>query len=1767
MESLKDIIDVPDVKTVIQLSDIYDQDLKIKLAEDFILTSEVYSNLKVIVEMIENAKGAGVFLEGNFGSGKSHFLTIISLLFNNREAWQPLLTQEPDLVRIYEILSSKNYLTVDVSLVEHSSRTHLEDIISKSIIEAYHREYNHPLFDEGEALPDRKEFYGRLEEKLHVNRTSGLILLIDELSEFLRSKPESRSFNEDIRFLQYLGEKAPSYPIWIVATLQESIEDTGQTTQEAFNKIKDRYPFRLFLTGTHIEQLIAKRLIKIKPDQLERVSELYSALKTYFPHLPIGEEQFLSLYPVHPATISFLDNLKPLFSQHRGVVDFIHYQLKGDSGRNIAGMLHLPCDHLLTPERIFDHFRVRIKERVELNPFNEVVYKYYEDEMGNIFDNETDLNLAFRILKVLILIAISPVKKKRTVKDIAEMLLYRITELESSINYQYIRDILERLYQEGAYISMDKGKKPLEDHFYINLEADISLLVKRSAEYLVGSFFEDDVRLFTRLKELLDDPRLPLKEYSVSEKTMVKFLWQSTPREGIFLLDQVDGLTHKRLDEIMLELQETEADFAVIAGTTHRLAKQRSHLEEVILPHLKEKNAFFILFWLPQVPEVDVLKETLALLLLLEKYKEDFTERGGEIKNFIEGLLSNEKRLIKEKFLEAYHNGTLFSILSGEENIQESLKFKILQDLLSYLGEGMLEARYPGHTDISPYTSFATRDQLQEVVEDLLKKGDIVIKKGSRHSLKRIVEGFLLPMKVAKSTSNGFKMVVDPSKNILVERFMELVSRTSGDGRPSLEDIYRKLRKGDLGLSRIQFELLCLALIFTGHIIPYSRGRRKPPDEISIYNLKKIDEVSKGEILSREFQKELASLPFIPKRHKNRELNFLTQKELWEELAEIKVDKIREIQNLEEKINRASEYKALRSFDLAEFRKNLEDLRRLFDEVKTSYPPREGMERFLSESRNHPFIKKSFSRFEAAKGFFMEDLERYLFIYGYINHPDLLIPEGKEYETINLQLTDIKGHLKSNAPYLEEGYMENLGRLFNTFLQGYVLQYQKEHQRTTSPEVLHTYTRVKDSLRHKILSGFSMIEYISVRNDRVKVERMLAEVSSTRCSGLSMEILHRKPICECNFNLGDRSELPGIHSVESIIDQGIIEYLSALKEGKNRERIISYTAGLKEVGKTRTADKINRLLDFDISRLSNKPGDSLKELGNILDSKVIKAINDAFSGKVIVVPRDIDEFYENTVERSFPKDRLLDIFREWLQGGETLKEETYVKVVSSKRGALRPQAHPTSYHTLSEIVRERYPELTGLYKGLGERELNLVLFLSLWGKNHEIEEKRLLPFIGKILKREAGNMGEIRKEISSNYELLSRAAEYVMANKEEDADNLIEDAESLLKEKGVDKALFDFIGKRVSSLDYLNIIEREEVFSYPMMQAFEHLIKRVEGDPSKIQKKVIEETLSRQRETGGSKRLKKESLFQTLRHLISMETSLMNLPNMLREDGDFLFWEDSYLSSLWGVFYDYHYTYHSLNQLGLLDEINLYKKKKTLEDISMRWGKVFGDFWLQRGEDIEKKERKRGKRPLCMMDIPDTLFKRFKGALGKDKGYFILLDGMRWDLWEYIKENTFITKSLNYRILEEIPLWALLPTTTEVQIGSLLASTEKYDMVAEGKTSYANIRESGASLADAYDEIELENDIKIVKFGFIDNKVHQSRDDLITLFREISLNIEVSVKSYMDRIPKGSLIFLFSDHGFVENLKFKGGKDEPRYLHGGATPWEVIVPMVVILKI
>ncbi|MBW2127573.1 MAG: hypothetical protein JRH08_18460, partial [Deltaproteobacteria bacterium] len=454
-----DLVEVPEIRTVVQLKDLEDQHLRQMICDSFVVTAEVARALRAVFTSISKGQGKGVFIKGHFGSGKSHFLSMLYLLLTEPVSWQGIVSQEPGLSDLAQALSSRQYVVVNISLVQYRSSEFLEDIVLKSITASTDIKL--------EASEGRKEAFEKIRHYVVQSNFSGMVLLIDELSEFLRSKPNARLYNEDIRFLQFLGEEAASFPLWIVASLQEWIEETGEISQDTFNKIKDRYPLRLSLGRAHIEELVSHRLIRKRPGAEDKIREIFTQVRSAFPTFPVTEERFLSLYPIHPATCSLLDRLKPLFSEHRGVVDFIHFRLRGDPERNIPCSLEWPAHQLIGPEAIFDHFLERIKERVDTQIYVERVYGYFEMEIPELLKDEEQQRVAYSLIKLLVLFAISPVKFRYTVRHIAEMVLFQITSLDAQINYQFIHDILEKLHREGSYIGVDERPDPLENHYFI----------------------------------------------------------------------------------------------------------------------------------------------------------------------------------------------------------------------------------------------------------------------------------------------------------------------------------------------------------------------------------------------------------------------------------------------------------------------------------------------------------------------------------------------------------------------------------------------------------------------------------------------------------------------------------------------------------------------------------------------------------------------------------------------------------------------------------------------------------------------------------------------------------------------------------------------------------------------------------------------------------------------------------------------------------------------------------------------------------------------------------------------------------------------------------------------------------------------------------------------------------------------------------------------------------------------------------------------------
>jgi len=99
-------------------------------------------------------------------------------------------------------------------------------------------------------LISREDFYLIIQQSLQGHFPGGVLLLIDEVSEFLRSRSEIDVNSEDIRFLQFLGEWNLPLNCWTALSMQEDIEEISRASEAALNKIRDRFNNRIYLSTT-----------------------------------------------------------------------------------------------------------------------------------------------------------------------------------------------------------------------------------------------------------------------------------------------------------------------------------------------------------------------------------------------------------------------------------------------------------------------------------------------------------------------------------------------------------------------------------------------------------------------------------------------------------------------------------------------------------------------------------------------------------------------------------------------------------------------------------------------------------------------------------------------------------------------------------------------------------------------------------------------------------------------------------------------------------------------------------------------------------------------------------------------------------------------------------------------------------------------------------------------------------------------------------------------------------------------------------------------------------------------------------------------------------------------------------------------------------------------------------------------------------------------------------------------------------------------------
>jgi hypothetical protein len=178
--------------------------------------------------------------------------------------------------------------------------------------------------------------------------------------------------------------------------------------------------------------------------------------------------------------------------------------------------------------------------------------------------------------------------------------------------------------------------------------------------------------------------------------------------------------------------------------------------------------------------------------------------------------------------------------------------------------------------------------------------------------------------------------------------------------------------------------------------------------------------------------------------------------------------------------------------------------------------------------------------------------------------------------------------------------------------------------------------------------------------------------------------------------------------------------------------------------------------------------------------------------------------------------------------------------------------------------------------------------------------------------------------------------------------------------------------------------------------------------------------------------------------------------------------------------------------------------------------------------------------------------------------YVFCVDGMRADVLGAVLEE-LVRAGVACRVAERRVAWAAAPTITAAQFEALDAVGFRGEVLRWDRGAAEALATDPRRLLQELDWATGRGDGCLVKWDFVDAKLHATREDYASLLAELRVQVRRRLAPVFRALQPGARVVLCADHGFREAEAWSPEVAEaPRYLHGGESPDEVLAPWLVL---
>jgi hypothetical protein len=299
----RDIIQFDPIEAITQLRWADDQQHAGRLVQTYVISAhmaDVLANVVIPQLQIDQPHDhKGILIVGNYGTGKSHLMAVISALAEYRGLADRLTN---DSVRQAAAAIAGRFRVIRTEVTsERSLRDSLLEEI-ETALENWGTPYQFPPADQ---ITNNKDIL--IEAVAHFRQQypdQGILLVVDELLDFLRSR-EERELIRDLSFLRELGEAAALTPFRFIGGVQETLFDNPRFAfvAEQLRRVRDRFE-QVRIAREDIAYVVAQRLLRKSDVQLAWITEHLRRFAPLYENMAERLPEFAQLFPSTPPILT-----------------------------------------------------------------------------------------------------------------------------------------------------------------------------------------------------------------------------------------------------------------------------------------------------------------------------------------------------------------------------------------------------------------------------------------------------------------------------------------------------------------------------------------------------------------------------------------------------------------------------------------------------------------------------------------------------------------------------------------------------------------------------------------------------------------------------------------------------------------------------------------------------------------------------------------------------------------------------------------------------------------------------------------------------------------------------------------------------------------------------------------------------------------------------------------------------------------------------------------------------------------------------------------------------------------------------------------------------------------------------------------------------------------------------------------------------------------------------------------------------------------------